>query len=248
MNGMQNILGHLRRADDDFNLISDGDKIAVALSGGKDSLTLLGALVNYQKFGLKRFELVAITVDCTDGEANYSEITKFCESMGVKHYIEPSQIFKIVFDIRKEKSACSLCAKLRRGIVNSAAKSLECNKVALGHHSDDMIETFLLCMLYEGRLSTLKPKTYLSRTDITVIRPLIYASEKEIIGVSKTFPILNNLCPVNGHTKREYMKQLVGQLSRDIPTARERIEDAVQQLLKNDLTKKQSMSNTSIWH
>ena len=229
---MQNILGNLRRADQDFGLIDDGDKIAVALSGGKDSLTLLFALCNYQKFGLKNFEIIAITVDCSNGETDYSQITNFCESLGVKHYIEPSQIFKIIFELRKEKSPCSLCAKLRRGIVNSAAKRLGCNKVALGHHSDDMIDTFLLSMLYEGRLSTFQPKSFLNRADVTVIRPLIYASEKEIKAVSKSFPVLKSGCPVNGHTKREYMKQLVRKLEKDIPDARARMKDAVIQLLK----------------
>jgi len=229
---MQEILGHLRHVDNDFALIADGDKIAVALSVGKDSLTLVAALANYRKFGIKNFEVIAITVDCTDGEADYSKITQFCESLGVKHYVEPSQIFKIIFDIRKEKSACSLCAKLRRGMVNSAAKRLGCNKVALGHHADDMIETFLLCMLYEGRLSTLQPKTYLDRTDITVIRPLLYASEKEITMASKSFPVLKNICPMDGHTKREYMKQLVKNLAKDIPDARARMTDAVSHLLK----------------
>jgi len=226
---MKNILGHLRRADTDFGLIEDGDKIAVGLSGGKDSLTLVKALSLYQKFKHKKFEVIAITLDGTDGEQDISKVAKFCEEWGIEHHIERSQLFKIIFDIRKEKNPCSLCAKMRRGMLHSKAKELGCNKVALGHHGDDMLETFLLCMLYEGRIWTLPPKSYLDRMDLTLIRPLIYVTEAETIAEAKNnnYPILVNECPVNGYTKREYMKTLVKNLGVDIPDARQHMMNAI---------------------
>ena len=224
---MRNILGHLRRADNDFDLIQDGDKIAIGLSCGKDSLTLVKALSLYKKFKHKSFDIIAITIDCKDGETDCSHIAEFCKAHGIQHHIEISQIFKVIFDIRKEKSPCSLCAKMRRGILHTAAKKHGCNKVALGHHGDDMLETFFLCMLYEGRVSTFYPKTYLDRIDITLIRPLVYATEEEIIKESKGFPILVNTCPVNGYTKREYMKNLVKKLDKEIPDARMQMMKAI---------------------
>ena len=225
---MKNILGHLRRADNDFGLIEDGDKIAVGLSGGKDSLTLLKALCEYKKFKHKQFELVAVTVDCTGkGDGEYRHIAKFCEDLGVPYHVEPSRIFEIIFDVRKEKSPCSLCSKLRRGMLNTAAIRLGCNRVALGHHGDDLLETLLLSMTHEGRLSTFQAKSYLDKANVTLIRPLVYATEKEIIAVSKNFPVLKNPCPINGHTRRDYMKQLIAKVDRDIPGARMRMLDSI---------------------
>jgi tRNA(Ile)-lysidine synthase TilS/MesJ len=223
---LRGVLWHIKRADRDFGLIQDGDKIAVGLSGGKDSLTLLSALCEYRNYG-KQFEIVAITVDCTDGKTDFSRIIKFCEELGVCYRIEPSKILEIVFDIRKEKNPCSLCSKLRRGVLNSAAKRLGCNKVALAHHGDDLIETFFLSLAYEGRLSSFAPKSYLDRMDLTLIRPLVYATEKEIIRASGDFPVLANSCPVNHRTKREYMKELTVKLDTDIPGARGRVLDAI---------------------
>jgi tRNA(Ile)-lysidine synthase TilS/MesJ len=230
---MQNILGYIRRADNDFGLIENGDKIAVGLSGGKDSLTLVHALANYKQFGIKQFDLVAVSVDCTDGQTDFSKITEFCKTHGVKHYVEPSQIFKIIFDIRHEKSPCSLCSKLRRGILNSSAVKHGCNKVALGHHADDVIETFLLSLLYEGRLSTMKAKTYLSRADITTIRPMVYVPEAETIANANrnNYPILNNCCSVNGKTQRQAMKDLVTDLDKKIAGSKIRMRNAIDNLL-----------------
>jgi len=231
---IQDILGHLRRADNDFDLIQDGDKIAIGLSGGKDSLTLVKALSIYQKFGHKKFDVVAITIDGTDGQADISKVAKFCEKHGIEHHIERTQLFKVLFEIRKEKNPCSLCSKMRRGSLNAKAKQLGCNKVALGHHGDDMVETFLLCMLYEGRLWTLQPKSYMDKADITLIRPLIYVTEAETIALSKAekFPILVNTCPVNGYTKREYMKNLVKKLGKDVPAARNQMMNAISRGIK----------------
>jgi len=224
---LQPILSHLRRADEDFGLISKGDKIAVGLSGGKDSLLLASALAAYRKFDHTDFELVAITVDCTGGKADFSKIKAFCNDLDIKFIIVPSNIFEVIFDIRKEKNPCSLCSKLRRGMLHTAATQEGCNKVALGHHGDDLVETFLLSLVFEGRLSTFHPSSYLDRTDITVIRPLVYVSESDIEKLSSTLAVLENPCPVNHHTQREYMKNLVKKLDAEIPDARKRMLDAI---------------------
>ena len=224
---MQKILSVMRKACETYNLIEDNDKIAVGLSGGKDSLALLTALKRYQSFADKNFELIAIAIDLSGGKNYYSQIENYCREINVELHIIPSNVFEIVFDIRKEKNPCSLCANLRRGLLNSNAKSLGCNKVALGHHKDDMIETFLLSLFFEGRLSTFKPKTYLSRADITVIRPLIYCDESEIIKISQDYPILINNCPANKHTERENAKSLLNNLDKIYPNAKEKIFSAI---------------------
>ena len=198
---MKKIIGEISRACKKYSLIEDGDKIAVGLSGGKDSLVLLYALSEYQKHSKEKFQLIAITIDQTNGQTNLQPLLDFCKKIGVELTIVPSQIFDVVFNIRKEKNPCSLCAKMRRGALNGEAKKLGCNKVALAHHCDDLIETFFLSLIYEGRLSTFKPKTYLSNVDITAIRPLIFTSEKSIINSSKNLPIIKNICPANHKTK-----------------------------------------------
>lgn len=224
---MQKILSVMRKACENYNLIEDGDKIAVGLSGGKDSLALLTALKRYQSFIDKKFELIAITIDLSGGKNDYSAIKAYCDEINVELHIIPSNVFEVVFDIRKEKNPCSLCANLRRGLLNSHAKELGCNKVALGHHKDDLIETFLMSLFFEGRLSTFKPKTYLSRVDITVIRPLIYCDESEIIKISNNFPILYNNCPANKHTERENAKNILKNLDQIYPNAKEKIFNAI---------------------
>lgn len=224
---MQKILGVMRKACENYNLIEDGDKIAVGLSGGKDSLALLTALKRYQSFIDKKFDLIAIAIDLSGGKNDYSAIKAYCDEINVEHHIIPSNVFEVVFDIRKEKNPCSLCANLRRGLLNSHAKELGCNKVALGHHKDDLIETFLMSLFFEGRLSTFKPKTYLSRVDITVIRPLIYCDESEIIKISNNFPILYNNCPANKHTERENAKNILKNLDQIYPNAKEKIFNAI---------------------
>ena len=223
----QGILGDLRRADERFCLIADGDKIAVGVSGGKDSLLLTRALAAYREFGIKQFAIVAITVDCTGGAADYSRVGAFCEELGVKYVLVPSQIFEIIFNVRKEKNPCSLCSKLRRGMLNSAAVAQGCNKVALGHHSDDLTETFLLSMLYEGRLSTFMPKSFLDKTNLVLIRPFVFVAESDIVSFAKNLPVVVNPCPANHNTQREYMKKLVAKLSSEIPDARERMVAAI---------------------
>lgn len=224
---MQKILSMTRKACFEYKLIEDGDKIAVGLSGGKDSLTLLLALKKLQTFYDKKFELVAISVDLSDGKNDYSKLIEFCKSIDVEYRIVKTNITEIIFDIRKEKNPCSLCANLRRGSLNSTAKKLGCNKVALGHHKDDLIETFLLSLFFEGRLSTFKPKTYLSRIAINVIRPFLFVSEEDVKKVSKDFPVLFNPCPANRNTQRENAKQLLATLDKVYPDAKEKIFNAI---------------------
>lgn len=226
---MKQILGKLRKAATDFNMIQDGDKIAVGVSGGKDSNLLLKALKMYQRFANEKFELFAITIDM--GFENYdpTPLIKYCEELGVPHKIVHTQIGEILFEIRKEKNPCSLCANMRRGILHDTAKELGCNKVALGHHLNDAIETFLLSMFYEGRLNTFSPVTYLSRKDIYLIRPFVYVYEKEIIGACNKFniPVVKNPCPANGETKRQYIKDLIKQIEHDIPFVKDNILGAI---------------------
>ena len=224
---MQKILSCLRKACEEYNLIEENDKICVGVSGGKDSLILLSALARFQKFSPKRFDLEAVAVDLTGGKNDYSHIQEFCNALGINLTIVPSNVFEVVFEIRKEKNPCSLCANMRRGILNSTAKSLGCNKVALGHHKDDMIETFLISLFFEGRLSTFKPISYLSNTDLYVIRPLIYCDEEEIIRQSNNVPVLENICPADKHTERENAKSILKTLNTLYPNCKEKIFNAI---------------------
>ncbi len=224
---MQKILSILQKACEEYSLIENNDNIAVGISGGKDSLVLLLALKNYQRFCKKNFSLQAITVDLSNGKNNYNEIKDFCEKIDVPLTIIPSNVFEIVFDIRKEKNPCSLCANLRRGILNNTAKKLGCNKVALGHHKDDLIETFIMSLFFEGRLSTFKPKSYLSNTELFLIRPLIYCDEKEIERISKNLPILKNTCPVDKKTERQKAKNILTNLNQIYPNCKEKIFNAI---------------------
>lgn len=227
---IQNILSPLRKAIINYNMISSGDKIAVGLSGGKDSLTLMTALKAYQRFSPQKFELIAIIIDLGFKETDKNQveaIKKYCEKIDVQLNIIPTDIAAIVFDERKEKNPCSLCSKMRRGALCESAKKLGCNKIALGHHADDLIETFLLSMFYEGRLSTFLPVTYMDRTGITVIRPLLLIEEKDIISFAKELPVLFNPCPANKHTQREYIKNLIKNIQGDIPFVKERLHSAI---------------------
>ena len=224
---MQKLLGNLRRICEVFNLIKNGDKIAVGLSGGKDSIALLTLLKRFQAFSPNKFELIAIAVDLSNGEMNYSKLKDYCKQIDVGFHLVPSNVFEVVFDIRKEKNPCSLCANLRRGLLNSKAKELGCNKVALGHHKDDLIETFILSLFFEGRLSTFKPSSYLSRTDLTVIRPLLYIDESDIIKISKDFPVVENVCKANHNTQREKAKEILNSLNETYPDAKEKIFNAI---------------------
>ena len=220
---MKMVLGCIRRACEDFDLIQDGDRIGVGVSGGKDSLLLLYALSLYRRFARQRFEVVALTLSMGLEPFDVSPIQALCDRLGVEYIVRKTEIGHIIFDVRKEKNPCSLCAKMRRGALNELAREVGCNKVALGHHRDDALETLLLCLLHEGRIHTFHPKSYLSRMDLTVIRPMVYVPEKHVIHVAKQLelPVVKSPCPANGNTQREEMKNLLDALCRRYPNARE---------------------------
>ena len=226
---LQQLLSYTRRAIDDFKMIDAGDKIAIGISGGKDSLSLLYALDGLKRFYPKKFDLEAISVDLGFNIQNFDLIEALCNNFGIKLTIVPTEIGKIVFEDRKENSPCSLCAKMRKGALNEKAKELGCNKVAYGHHRDDIIETMMLSLIYEGRFHTFSPKTYLDRTDLTVIRPFMYLNEPDVIGFSKKYelPVAKNPCPVDGHTKRQYVKELLKQLNVENPGVKDRMFRAI---------------------
>ncbi|NLG02756.1 MAG: tRNA 2-thiocytidine biosynthesis protein TtcA, partial [Clostridia bacterium] len=212
-----------------YGLIESGDKIAVGISGGKDSLTLLYALQGLKRFYPKHFELEAITVDLGFENFDLSEIKRLCEELEVHYTVVTTEIAKIVFSDRKESNPCSLCAKMRKGALNDAVKALGCNKVAYAHHKDDIIETMLLSLIFEGRFHSFSPKTYLDRTELTVIRPLMYVNEADIIGFKNKYqlPSQKSPCPVDGYTKREYAKELLKSLNQEHPGTRERMFTAI---------------------
>jgi tRNA(Ile)-lysidine synthase TilS/MesJ len=219
----QKMLSVLRKGITKYNLIQDGDKIAVGVSGGKDSVTLLKLLAEYKRFSPEKFDLIAISVDLNfkDNKTDFAPINSLCKELGVEYFIEKTDIGQIVFDVRKETNPCALCSKMRKGALNSLAKEKGCNKVALGHHADDMTDTFLLSLFYEGRLSTFAPKSYLDKTDLTLIRPMIMIKEADIISYSKNLPVVKSCCPANTVTKREYVKTLVKDIGKTIPAVRE---------------------------
>lgn len=214
---MAKILSYLRRAVDDYAMIAPGDRVAVGVSGGKDSLAALCALAELQRFYPHPFELEAITLDMGGEAMDFSGIAALCTRIGVPYSVHATQIREIVFDIRKEPNPCALCANLRRGALNRIAKAQGCNKVVLGHHFDDAVETFMLSLFFEGRVSCFTPVTHLTRMDITALRPLIYAPERDIIGYVRqnALPVVHNPCPANGNTKRQYIKELLGQLGHE---------------------------------
>ncbi|MEG2014242.1 MAG: tRNA 2-thiocytidine biosynthesis TtcA family protein, partial [Clostridia bacterium] len=193
-------------------MIEDGDKIAVGVSGGKDSLTLLALLKAYQRFSPHKFDLIGVTIDIGLKENAYLPVSEYCEQLEIPYIVEKTEIGKIVFDERKEKNPCSLCSKMRRGALNNKLNELGYNKLALGHHRDDVVETFLLSLIHEGRLSTFAPISYMSRSKITLIRPMIYIEERDIIPFASTLPVVVNTCPANKHTEREAMKDLLKDL------------------------------------
>ena len=227
--GMQPILGHIRKAVDTYGMIEDGDKIAVALSGGKDSITMLAGLKNLQIFYPNHFDIIAVSVNPGFEFFDLELLRDICKSLEVPLVVEDSHSKEIVFDIRKEKNPCSLCANLRRGVLNSVALREGCNKIALGHNEDDVIETFLMNLFYNGNISTFAPKSYMDRSKITLIRPLIYASEREIKKfINKNhFTAMNKACPMDGVTKREEIKNLIYNLGLENPMLRANLYGAI---------------------
>lgn len=230
MENIKRVLSYVRRGVDDYNMIEDGDKIAVGVSAGKDSLTLLCAMADLRRFYPKKFELCAITIDMGFEGSDFSSIKALCDELGVEYHIVPTQISKVIFDVRKEKNPCSLCAKMRRGALYGYAKDIGFNKVALGHHFDDVVETFMLNLFYEGRLGCFQPVTYLSNTGITLIRPMLYMPEKDVryFASKSELPVVKSTCPADGNTEREEMKKLLASLERENKGLRYRIFGAIQ--------------------
>ena len=232
---LQRLLSYTRKAVDDFHLINPGDKIAVGISGGKDSLTLLYALSNLRRFYPNHFDICAVTVDLGFDGFNLDPIYALTEQLNVPYHVVKSDIAKIVFDERKEGNPCSLCAKMRKGALNDEVKALGYNKVAYEHHMDDVVETMLLSLIFEGRFHTFKPDTYLDRMDLHVIRPLLYVNESDIIGFmhKMNLPVVKSKCPADGITKREYAKELLKTLNKEHPGTKERMFTAIKSQLYN---------------
>ena len=226
---MKRVLGCIRRADERFHMIRAGDKVCVGVSGGKDSLLLLYGLKLYSTFSKTPFEVCGIMLDLGLTGEDYAPVSAFAKSIGVPFDIVKTEIGDIVFNVRKEKNPCALCATLRRGALNEAAKERGCSLVALGHNRDDVVQTFLMSLLYESRLNTFGPVTYLDRQEITVIRPLVFFPEKQALSVAKRLmlPICKPNCAVAGHTKREEIKALIKHLSSFVPDVEERLLHAI---------------------
>ena len=226
---MKQVLGALRRADQEFHMIEPGDKIVVGVSGGKDSLLLLHAMALYRKFSPNPFELKALTVTMGLEPFDLSGIRALCDSLDVEYVVKETDIGKIVFEERKEKNPCALCSKMRRGAIAQACLDLGANKIALGHHRDDALETLLMSVIYEGRFHTFHPVTHLERTGITQIRPLVYLSEKQVIHMERKLklPVVKSPCPADGETRRAEMKHLLDELCRRYPNARDQMLSAL---------------------
>ncbi len=227
---LQQLLSRVRKAVDDYHMIEDGDRIAVGISGGKDSLTLLYALCHLQLFYPKKFEILAVTVDLGFGNLDLTKIQQLCDTLNITYKVIHTDIAQIVFQERKETNPCSLCAKMRKGALNTAMKELSCNKVAYAHHKDDVVETMMMSLIYEGRFHTFSPVTYLDRMDLTVIRPLIYMNEADVIGFVNKYelPVVKSPCPADGNTKREYVKNLIRSINLETPGVKNRMFTAIQ--------------------
>jgi tRNA(Ile)-lysidine synthase TilS/MesJ len=214
---------------DEYEMIDEGDRIAIGISGGKDSLTLLYALHGLQRFYPNHFEIEAITVSLGYENFNLEPIRALCHSMGISYTVVDTEIARIVFDERRESNPCSLCAKMRKGAFNQKAKELGCNKIAYAHHKDDVVETMLLSMIYEGRFYSFSPKTFLDRMELTVIRPLMFVSEADVIGFKNKYdlPVIKSPCPADGYTRRHYVKDLLRQLNLENPGVKDRMFSAI---------------------
>lgn len=228
---MQKVLSLVRKAVDEYNLIEDGDRIAVGVSGGKDSVLLLTALKHLQKFYGKDFSIVGITLDMGfDEKSDFSPLEEYFREQEIEYHIKQTYIGEVVFNVRKETSPCSLCARMRRGCLHDEAKALGCNKLALGHNRDDLLETFVMNLLYEGRIGVFSPMTYLDRKDITVIRPLALMPERDVTGAANrlNLPIVRQNCPADGETSREDTKKLLLNLEKEKRGSMNKIFGAIQ--------------------
>ena len=228
---MKKTLGCIRKADQDFGMISAGDRIAVGVSGGKDSLLLLHALSLYRKFTHKDFSLLAVTVSMGLEPFDITPVRELCNRLEIDYTVRETEIGPIIFEYRKEKNPCALCSKMRRAVLANTCVENGCNKLALGHHREDAIETLLMSLFYEGRFRTFHPKSIMSRTGITVIRPLVYLPESHVRHMAKVLdlPLVKSPCPVNGETNRAEMKDLLRRLRQLYPDANDRFLHALQQ-------------------
>ncbi|MDO5424733.1 MAG: ATP-binding protein [Eubacteriales bacterium] len=226
---LQQLLSYTRKAVDEYQMIDPGDRIAIGVSGGKDSLTLLYALHGLQRFYPNPFELEAVTVSLGFPGFDLTPVKALCQELGIRHTTVETQIGPIIFEDRREENPCSLCAKMRKGALNQAVKEMGCNKVAYAHHREDMVETMLLSLIYEGRFHSFSPRTYLDRMDLTVIRPLMFVPEADVIGFKNKYalPVVKNPCPADGHTRREYASELLRELNRENPGVCERMFTAI---------------------
>lgn len=229
MDYLNEFTGLVRKAVDDFNMINEGDRIAVGISGGKDSLVLLRSMVHLQRYYPKRFELTAITVELGFEDMDFEPVARLCEEVGIPYKRIKTDIREIVFDVRHEDNPCSLCSKMRRGALNDALRSMGCSKLALGHHADDVIETFLMSLIFEGRINCFRPSTFLDRSGVWQIRPMIYADEARIEKLAKRLelPVVLNTCPEDRDSKRREIKELLAGLERDYPDIKSKIFGAI---------------------
>lgn len=227
---MQEILGLVRRCVEDYDMIQEGETVAVGVSGGKDSLMTLAALARLRNFYPKHFDLLALTVDGGMPGMDFTPIAEWCKALGVEYVRVEVPIYEVVFEARKESNPCSLCAKLRRGALNTAITERGIKKIALGHHFDDAVETYLMNMLFEGRIGCFQPVTYLSRMDVTQIRPLLYVKEKQVRSAANRlqFPVVRNTCPLDGASRRQEVKELIVELEKKYPDLRQKIFGGMQ--------------------
>ncbi len=234
---MQKLMSLMRAACEKYNMLENGDRIAVGVSGGKDSLALLYGLAEMRRFYPADYEIVAITADpCFFGqETDYSAIEELCKKLGAEYRIRRTSLYEVIFETRKEKNPCSLCARMRRGILHDMAKEAGCNKLALGHHMDDAAETFMMNLLSGGTIGSFRPVTYLSRKDITVIRPMIFAPEKAVEAAARheNLPVVKSPCPMDKTSEREKIKKLLTELEKEYPALKEKITGALQ---KDEIT------------
>ena len=229
---MNRFAGLVRRCIEDYSMIENGDKIAVGVSGGKDSLSLLAALSSIRGYYPEKFELYAVTVDLGFKNMDYSPIEEYCRSISVPYIIKRTDIKSVVFDERQEKNPCSLCAKMRRGSLCDLLNENGIKKIALGHHFDDAVETFMMSLLFEGRISCFQPVTYLDRSGITQLRPMLYVGEGTVRKIAEKYslPVVENTCPMDSESKRHEIKQLIADLSKSYPDLKSKVFGAMQRL------------------
>ena len=229
---MQQIMSQIRAAVDSYQLIQPGDRIAVGISGGKDSLVLLCALANMRKVLPMKYDLVAITVDpCFDNmQTDFRQVEELCRRLQVKYEIRRSQLGDIIFEQRKESNPCSLCARMRRGILHDMSKKHNCNKLALGHHFDDAVQTFFMNLFYGGKIGCFSPMSYLSRKDLYLIRPMVFCEESKVKSAAQRYhlPVVKSECPVDGHTCRQSTQELIKDLEKQFPDLRRKVMGALQ--------------------